>query len=522
MTEQRQKLIAKNRVVAILSIILMMFTLLIYIVNFFWSGQMSHNPSMGHMVEEETYSIFNWGKLINVYVNSIFILSLTLETIFLYTYYKNKATERMQMLSPFVFGAIICTMITAGHGMMAYHFGIFVAIAIIAFYNQYRAVWTISAIFAVQHLLGFFVTPFTPAVFGEGITPSMFLLHIIFVVFMTVSSFLQIQTNLQTENKLAREREEHQALLDQAVEEIVHKSTVLSTASLDLHGTVGHSKHKTSDVEVEMEKLISVTDVQQQEIATAIDTTSAINDDIKKAVDMVTKMNTLSSDTNVKAAEGQKMIDATHEQMKKIEDSVQHITASSEQLGHLAMEVEGIIGVINGIADQTNLLALNASIEAARAGDAGKGFSVVADEVRKLAEQSAKSSQQVNDLIAHITSASTKNVENAKRGLREVEKGTDISKRAGESFYIIQQSAESSKLEADQMSEIMIVINQKAKDVWSIFEQINHVMIDLKRSVQKVNGLNGEQNNLIDHVNSLSESLSNLSGEMEAMTQQLK
>lgn len=406
--------------------------------------------------------------------------------------------------------------------MMVYHFGIFVAIAIIAFYNQYRAVYTVTAIFAVQHLLGFFVAPFTPAVFGEGITAGMFLLHLIFTVFMTISSLLQIQTNLQTERKLARERQEHQALLDQAVQEIVDKSTVLSTASLDLYGTVGHSKDKTSDVEAEMGKLISATDIQQREIATAIQTTSAINDDIKKAVEMVTKMNALSSDTNVKAAEGQKMIDATHEQMQKIENSVQHITDSSEQLGQLATEVEGIIGVINGIADQTNLLALNASIEAARAGDAGRGFSVVADEVRKLAEQSAQSSKQVSDLIIHITSASTKNIEDAKRGLIEVEKGTDISKRAGESFYTIQQSAQSSKQEADQMTSIMTVINQKAKDVWSIFEQINYVMNDLKSSVQTVNGLNGEQNKMIDQVNLLSESLSNLSGEMEAMTQQLK
>ena len=521
MQEQEKKLVSKNGVVGLLSLVLMGLTIIIYFVNLFFGNMMGHDGMHGHSMNH-TFSILRWASIADVYANVIFIAAIICEVIFIMIYMKNRASQTLVKFAPFVYGLMICSMIAAGQGDLAYHFAIFVGIAIVAFYNEYRGILVMAGIFAVQHIVGYVNDDLGMVVYGGSISIGMLILHIIFVVLMTGSSAVQIIANRRLEKSLLQEKQEHEALLRKAFEELIDKSSVLSTASVDLRQTVGSTKSKTSDVQHEMDKLVDVTNVQQQDITYAIRTTSEMNDEIKSAVSMAAQMNDLSANTNDKAAEGQKMIDATNAQMEKIERSVQDITDSSAQLGQLAAQVEGIIGVINGIAEQTNLLALNASIEAARAGEAGKGFSVVADEVRKLAEQSAQSSQQVSDLITQITAATLKNIDQAKIGLAEVQKGTDISKRAGASFEVIRQAANRSQQETTRITSVMDTLNVKAKDVWATFEQVKSVMADLETSVQKVNGLNNEQNAVIDNVKTLSESLHNIADDMEAMTKRLK
>lgn len=525
MQEQEKKLVSKNGVVGLLSLVLMSLTIIIYFVNLFFGNMMGHDMGHGGMHSDSmnhTFSLLRWSSISDIYANLIFIAAIICEALFIAIYLKNRASRTLVKFAPFVYGLMICSMIAAGNGDLAYHFAIFVGIAIVAFYNEYRGILVMAAIFAVQHIAGYVNDDLGMVVYGGQISIGMLILHIIFVVLMTGSSAVQIIANRRLERNLLEEQQEHETLLKQAFEELINKSAVLSSASVELRQTVGTTKEKTSDVQHEMDKLVETTNAQQHDITHAIRTTSEMNDEIKSAVSMATEMNVLSSSTNDKAAEGQKMIDATNAQMEKIERSVQDITDSSEQLGELAAQVEGIIGVINGIAEQTNLLALNASIEAARAGEAGKGFSVVADEVRKLSEQTAHSSQKVSDLITQITAATIKNIEQAKTGLKEVQKGTDISKRAGESFEVIRNSANNSQEEAMRITTIMDTLNLKAKDAWATFEQVKSVMADLEMSVQKVKGLNNEQNGVIDNVKALSESLHNISDDMEAMTKRLK
>ncbi|WP_010288626.1 methyl-accepting chemotaxis protein [Kurthia massiliensis] len=521
MEEQEKKLVSKNGVVGLLSIVLMGLTFVVYFINVFFGHMMGHGMHHGISMNH-TFSILNWSSLADVYANLIFMTAIILEAIFITIYMKNHASKVLVKLAPIVYGFMICAMIAAGQGDLAYHFAIFVGIAIITFYNEYRSILVLAGIFAVQHIVGYINEDLSMVVYGGSISIGMLLLHIIFVVLMTTSSAVQIVANRRLQDNLTKEKEEHEVLLNQAFEQLIDKSSVLSSASVDLRQTVGSTKAKTSDVQQEMNKLVQVTNTQQEDITYAIQTTNEMNNEIKSAVSMATEMQQLSSDTNDKAFEGQKMINATNAQMTKIEQSVQDITNSSQQLGQLAAQVEGIIGVINSIATQTNLLALNASIEAARAGEAGKGFAVVADEVRKLAEQTSQSSQQVNDLITQITTATTQNIAQAKVGLEEVQKGTNISKRAGESFEVIRQSANSSQQEAMRITDVMDTLNIKAKDVWATFEQVKHVMSDLETSVQRVNGLNNEQNIVIDHAKQLSESLNHISTEMEEMTKKLK
>lgn len=135
-----------------------------------------------------------------------------------------------------------------------------------------------------------------------------------------------------------------------------------------------------------------------------------------------------------KASEGGQTIEKAIQQMDTIENTVSKSAQVVTKLGERSREIGQIVEAISGIAAQTNLLALNAAIEAARAGEQGRGFAVVADEVRKLAEQSQNAAKQISILINEIQSDTGNAVITMQNGTREVALGSDVMNSAGATF----------------------------------------------------------------------------------------
>ncbi|HAS89571.1 MAG TPA: methyl-accepting chemotaxis protein [Desulfovibrio sp.] len=163
--------------------------------------------------------------------------------------------------------------------------------------------------------------------------------------------------------------------------------------------------------------------------------------------------------TRSNADDGARVVDNAIQSIAEINQRVQDMQKNVNTLGQQAEGIGQIMDVITDIADQTNLLALNAAIEAARAGEAGRGFAVVADEVRKLAEKTMDATKDVGDSISAIQGGTKNSIDNMERVVEVVEHSTGLAQQSGEALEGILNLAEGT---SDQVSAIATASEQQA------------------------------------------------------------
>jgi methyl-accepting chemotaxis protein len=172
------------------------------------------------------------------------------------------------------------------------------------------------------------------------------------------------------------------------------------------------------------------------------------------------------------ASSGGLIVNETIQGMQKIASVVRESAESIGKLAKSADQIGEIIGVIDDIADQTNLLALNAAIEAARAGEQGRGFAVVADEVRKLAERTGKATGEITEMIKGIQQETEEAVHSMEAGIQEVDKGRELADRAGNSLGEIVQV---SQKVMDMIQQIATATEEQSAAAEQISKNVEHI-----------------------------------------------
>ena len=206
--------------------------------------------------------------------------------------------------------------------------------------------------------------------------------------------------------------------------------------------------------------------------------------------------------------EGGLVIGNTVEEMHHIGDAIEQVAHAITRLGEQSDKISGVIQVIKDVADQTNLLALNAAIEAARAGEAGRGFAVVADEVRKLAERTTTATGEIAEMVTNIQNSSQSAVEAMHNTVSQVETGRELAAQAGKSIKEIREA----------VSQVVGVVADIAD---SIAEQ-STASQSIAQQLEQVAQAAEENNAASDETAVSAQQLGRLAAEMRATTERFR
>ncbi|MCY9059943.1 methyl-accepting chemotaxis protein TlpC [Bacillus inaquosorum] len=223
-----------------------------------------------------------------------------------------------------------------------------------------------------------------------------------------------------------------------------------------------------------------------------------------------------------KADIGQKEIADVQAQMDAIHHSIQKSGEIIQQLDGRSKQIEQILSVITQIADQTNLLALNAAIEAARAGEHGKGFAVVADEVRKLAEESQQSAGQISTLITEIQKDMNQSARSVEHVKTEAAEGVTMIQRTKDAFKEIAAATGEISAEISDLSASVSNISASAHQINDSFAANTADIKESTENTRQAAALTEEQFAAMEEITAASETLSQLAEELTGIISQFK
>ena len=223
-----------------------------------------------------------------------------------------------------------------------------------------------------------------------------------------------------------------------------------------------------------------------------------------------------------KADIGQKEIANVQAQMDAIHQSIQKSGEIIHQLDGRSKQIEQILSVITQIADQTNLLALNAAIEAARAGEQGKGFAVVADEVRKLAEESQQSAGQISKLIIEIQKDMNRSARSVEHVKTEAAEGVTMIQHTRDAFKEIAAATGEISAEISDLSASVTNISASAHQINDSFAANTADIKESTKNTRQAAALTEEQFAAMEEITAASETLSQLAEELTGIISQFK
>jgi len=346
-----------------------------------------------------------------------------------------------------------------------------------------QVMWTIAAIVVTVTLIGFVIMMAMRSIMRplDALERT--------IASLQSSHDLSLRVDVTSHDEIGRIGQSFNQMIahfQQIIQQVAESARDLMRAAEQLADSASHvaeSSQKQSDATASVAAAV-------EEVTTSIDqvaeSSRGTHDIARQAGELATKSG--------------EVVQSAAREMGKIAEAVNHSSHFINELGQHSSQISAIINTIKEIADQTNLLALNAAIEAARAGEQGRGFAVVADEVRKLAERTSQSTQEITTMIANIQSGMQQAVASMQEGSARVGEGVIMANRAGEAMEQIRAGAEQV---ISSVSEIAAALREQKQ----ASSQIAQSVADIARMTEENNAAANEISQQAKNLEKLAQAL---------------
>ncbi|MCY8180786.1 methyl-accepting chemotaxis protein [Bacillus paralicheniformis] len=306
------------------------------------------------------------------------------------------------------------------------------------------------------------------------------------------------------------------------IETVGETSHQVASSSQELSASADESTKASEYISTTIQELAVGSDQQVESVENSRTVIMGMTEFAGRISSNAEKAAATADQTAKMSFEGTKAIDKVSTQMKSINETVVSLSEAFKHLTERSNEIGNITEVITSIAEQTNLLALNAAIEAARAGEQGKGFAVVADEVRKLAEQSARSAEQITRLITIIQNDTKQTMNSVISATGEVKEGLVVVHEAGGAFQKIENSITEVVTQINDVTNLVKNLTAGASEIETAISGVKEVAETAAGGTQTVSAATQEQLASMEEIAAASQILAQNAEELQHLIQKFK
>jgi methyl-accepting chemotaxis protein len=452
-----------------------------------------------------------------------FVASLIVAILASLGYYMLRGTRLFGILAGVLLMTMSAIMIQTQLGRIEMHFHIFGALALLLIYRDWLKIVVAAGFIAVHHLLftalqlnAVQLGDMPVTIFSYGCSWGIAFLHAAFVVFET--AFLVYYAIMMRKEQLVRVQ------LIAAVSEVQQNNDLSirvpdegnNSVASAFNNVIDNFDQLIGDIRKTLDHLSSLSENllssstntntnmsnQHEQISHAVNAMSEMSLTIQNVAENAQQAANAASEADNEASSGARVVSQAVTMTKELTASMNQTNESIELLNQNAESIGSVVDVIRGISEQTNLLALNAAIEAARAGEQGRGFAVVADEVRTLAQRTQESTEEIQSIIESLQSVTERVVVSISKGQENTGKTADEICKAGEALDSIVKAV--SKIN-DMNTQIASNSEEQSVTSKSISENIRQIS---EISMNSVSDTENYQKAAQD-LKTLAESLSN-------------